>query len=579
MAVDGPVNAIAVDGDTVFLGGDFRHVNGQLRISLAAASLSTGALLPWAPKANVHVDALAVSAGQVYLGGAFTTITDGTGVYPAPYLARVSEVDGTLDQAWGSGVSLPAMVRSLLLNVAGTAIYVGGDFGPIGAAGYASRLTLLSTGTVAAIDPTFRSGPNNGTGRAPVYALALDGNTLLIGSGGSGGGCTLQDATTGVSRWSHHTNGNVVSVASLGPQSYCGGHFSGSNAFNGLTRTKIAEITTSTGAITAYAPSVNSALGIFALAASPTALFAGGDFTKVGSTSQPYFGFFADSSAVTAPPIVPNVSAIPGSGQVILTWDTPSTDGGAKITNYKIYRASSGKYTLLAKTANASFLDTAVANGTTYSYYIQALSSAGTGPSSATATATPVDGLVIAPPAPQAFAAVGTFGAAALSWSPPVTDGGTPLTAYQIYRGTDPASLMPLASVDPSTLAYPDSAVVIGTRYYYAVAAVTSFGTGVRSKQASAMPNSGVPSAPDLTAAPSATSVLLEWVPSPNSGASPVTKYILVRDGVRIANASSTTFEYTDTKVVAGLTYSYQVKAQNSYGSSKYSDAVAVTVG
>jgi len=580
VTVDGPVNAVAVDGDTVFLGGDFRHVNGLLRVSLAAVSLSTGTLLPWAPQANVEVDALAVGGGYVYAGGSFTTVTDATGAYPAPYLARLAESDGTLDQTWSGAIILDATVRSLLLNGDGTGIYVGGDFGPIGAAGYASHLTLLSTGATPDIDPVFRSATTNGTNRSPAYALALDGTALLIGAGGSGGGCTLQDATTGADRWSYHTNGNVVSVAFLGPKAYCGGHFSGSNSFNGLTRTKIAEMTTATGAISSYAPSVNSALGIFALASTPTALYAGGDFTKVGATSQPYFGYFADSAAPALPTAPTSATTIPGDGQVVLTWGAPNSDGGSKVTTYKVYRAiGSAKFKLLTKTTNLSVLDTAVTDGTAYSYYVQATSGVGTGPASSTAVATPQAGLVIAPPAPQAFSAVGTLGAADLSWQPPVTDGGSPVTAYEVYRGTDPASLTLLTTVGPESLGYTDSDVVVGTRYYYAVAADNAAGTGVLSKQASAMPNTGVPGAPDLTATPSPTSVLLEWVPSPNSGASPVTKYILIRDGVRIYTANSTTFEYTDTKVVAGHTYAYQVKAQNSYGSSKYSDVASVTVG
>ncbi len=73
--------------------------------------------------------------------------------------------------------------------------------------------------------------------------------------------------------------------------------------------------------------------------------------------------------------------------------------------------------------------------------------------------------------------------------------------------------------------------------------------------------------------------MLLEWVPSPIVGASPVTKYILVRDGVRVASASATTVEYTDSAVVPGRSYEYQIKALNSYGSSKWSDTVVATVG
>ncbi len=237
------------------------------------------------------------------------------------------------------------------------------------------HLTLVSTGATPDLDPVFRSAATNGSNRAPAFALALDGDALLIGAGGSGGGCTLQDAVTGANRWSYHTTGNVVAAAFLGPRAYCAGHFNGSASFASFSRKKIAEVTTSTGAVTSFAPSVNSALGIFALAATPTALLAGGDFTKVGSTSQPYMGMFVDKAALTPPAGVENLLARPGDHQVALRWDPPGTDGGTKITNYKIFRAKgSAKAALLAKTKNLSYVDTTAVNGTagdpasTYSY-------------------------------------------------------------------------------------------------------------------------------------------------------------------------------------------------------------------
>ncbi len=585
VTVDGPVSAVAVDGDTVFLGGDFRHVNGELRISLAAVSLSDGSLLPWAPQANVAVGALAVDGGEVYLGGTFTTVTDATGPVAAPYLARVG-TDGVVDRTWSTAIALDAQVRSLVPTTDGTGIYVGGDFGPIGGAGYAAHLTLLSTGATPDIDPVFRSATTNGANRAPAFALAVDGDALLIGAGGSGGGCTLQDAATGANRWTYHTTGNVVAVAFLGPKAYCAGHFTGSASFGTASRKKIAEVTTSTGQVTGFAPSVNSALGIFALAGTPAALFAGGDFTKVGSTTQPHLGLFADKAAILPPTAPGDVMARPGDGQVVLRWDPPSTDGGSKITSYKIYRArGSATPRLLAKTKGLSYLDAAVVDGTpgdptaTYTYYVQPVNKAGAGAPSATVQAVPQTGLVIVPSAPQDFVAQGTLGAATLSWSGPVTDGGSQVTAYVISRGIGSGQLSPLTTLAGNASGYTDGDVVVGTRYYYTVAAVNAAGTGIVSKEASATPNTGVPGAPSLTATPSATAVLLEWVPSPIAGASPVTKYILIRDGVRVVSASATTFEFTDAGVVTGHTYQYQVKAQNSYGSSKWSDAVVVTIG
>ncbi len=586
VTADGPVNAIAVDGDTVYLGGDFRHVNGVLRTSLAAVSLSQGTLLPWAPAANVAVDALAVSGGDVYIGGPFDTVTDAQGPSAVPYLARLSASDGSLDRTWSTSVTLDAPVHALLANADGSGIFVGGDFGPIGGQGYAARLTLLSTGPTAAIDPTFRSGTTNQSTRAPAHALALDGGSLLVGASGAGGGCTLQDAVTGENLWSYHTTGDVAAVAFLGPMAYCGGHFSGSGSFADQSRYKLAEVVAATGQVTSFAPRVDSALGVFALAASPAALFAGGDFTKLRSTVQPHLGMFVDGSAVSVPGTPGGLAARPGDGQVVLTWDRPDTDGGAPIRKFKIYRTlGSGKRVLLAKTKNLSFVDTTAVDGTpgdpasTYSYAVRAVNKAGTSVWSATVTAVPQAGLLITPSAPQDFTATGTLAAAVLAWTAPVTDGGTPVTAYQVLRGTTPGSLLPLTSLPADARGYSDADTVVGTRYYYAVAAVNAIGPGVMSKEASATPNTGVPGAPTLTASDpgDGSGIVLDWVASPNSGASPVARYILVRDGVRIFRGGSTTFDYTDATVLTGHTYRYQVKAVNSYGSSAWSNTVTVT--
>lgn len=583
VVVDGPVLAVAVSGDTVYLGGDFRHVNGALRVSLAAVSLSTGALLPWAPQANVSVEAIAVSRGEVYIGGAFTTVTDDTGAVSAAHLARISAA-GVVDRSWSTGLTLDDRVRTLLPTSDGSGVFVGGDFGAIGSAGYASRLTLLSTGALPVIDPTFRSGLNNIDSRAPVFALALQGGSLLVAAGGSGGGCALQDATTGATRWSYHTTGNVVAAAFLGPMSYCGGHFSGSGAFNSLTRYKIAEVVTATGEITSYAPRVNSALGVWALAATSTALLAGGDFTKVGVTPQPYLGMFVDEAFVSAPAAPGSLGARGGDHEVILAWDSPDTDGGAKIRTYKIYRAlGSGRATLLGKTASLSYLDDTALNGTagdpasTYTYYVRAVNSAGVGPASNEAQALPLAGQLVTPSAPQAFAAVGQLGVAELTWTVPLSDGGSTITGYTVYRGLTSAGLAPYAALGADVRDYTDVAVSIGTRYYYAVAADNAIGTGVLSKEASATPNTGVPGVPTLSGTVSAGAAYLSWT-APNSGAAPITKYVLVRDGVRVHVGDGSTLSFVDHGVSVGHTYAYKVKAVNSLGSSSYSDVVTLTI-
>ena len=76
---NGRVIAIAVSGNTVYIGGSFTEVEdhtGQtaVRNHVAAFNVSTGAVTSWDPNASSTVRAIVVSGSTVYLGGDFTTL-------------------------------------------------------------------------------------------------------------------------------------------------------------------------------------------------------------------------------------------------------------------------------------------------------------------------------------------------------------------------------------------------------------------------------------------------------------------------------------------------------------------------
>jgi len=71
VATDGGITTIDVDGDTLYVGGWFRRVNGQDRPMLAAVSLATGAVLPWRPAADSRVRVVRARLGRVWVGGDF----------------------------------------------------------------------------------------------------------------------------------------------------------------------------------------------------------------------------------------------------------------------------------------------------------------------------------------------------------------------------------------------------------------------------------------------------------------------------------------------------------------------------
>lgn len=78
---DDPVQALAVDGANLYVGGTFQAINGQPRTSLGAVDLATGAPTPWSPaiadpilSAPMIVRALAIGDGIVYFGGRFSSV-------------------------------------------------------------------------------------------------------------------------------------------------------------------------------------------------------------------------------------------------------------------------------------------------------------------------------------------------------------------------------------------------------------------------------------------------------------------------------------------------------------------------
>jgi len=74
------------------MGGSFGHIDGRRRSYLAAVNLSNGKLLPWHPRANDGVSALAVTADTVYAGGEFTSISG----IRRKYLAAIDGRNGDL---------------------------------------------------------------------------------------------------------------------------------------------------------------------------------------------------------------------------------------------------------------------------------------------------------------------------------------------------------------------------------------------------------------------------------------------------------------------------------------------------
>ena len=75
-------------------------------------------------------------------------------------------------------------------------------------------------------------------------------------------------------------------------------------------------------------------------------------------------------------------------------------------------------------------------------------------------------------------------------WTAPSSNGGSPITAYRIYRSTTSGAEVLLTTVNNgSATSYQNTGLSNGTTYYYKVAAVNAAGTGPQSGETSATPH------------------------------------------------------------------------------------------
>ncbi len=286
----------------------------------------------------------------------------------------------------------------------------------------------------------------------------------------------------------------------------------------------------------------------------------------------------------TLPSAPQNLQAVGGNGQVTLTWDPPSDDGGAPILLYTIYRGNSsgGESFLITVPLVTTYIDLTVSNGVMYFYQVSATNAVGEGPRSNEASATP-NPPATAPGAPQGLGATAGDATIALAWSPPGSDGGSPITNYRIYRGNSSGGESFHIEIG-NVLVYSDTGLANGMTYYYKVSAVNAVGEGAMSTEASATPTAPVtaPGAPrNLQASPGDGQVTLNWQAPSNDGGSPILLYTIYRGNSSGGESFLITVPlvttYTDATVTNGVPYYYQVSATNAIGEGPRSSEVSVT--
>ena len=204
------------------------------------------------------------------------------------------------------------------------------------------------------------------------------------------------------------------------------------------------------------------------------------DFNLANGTRY-YYQIYAESNTTwAASGLTPEVSALiqivvptpqitvtrASTYQINVSWTTSSS-----IWFWQLQRSvNGGAYTSLGSFYSASFVDTSVANNTTYSYQVRAADTNGTFSAWSTAGSQAISVNI---PAPSGLSAAGSLDQVRLTWY-----AVTNAYCYEIWRAASSnGSYAYLYTIYSPGSSYTDYTVVPGVLYYYKVRADDSMGT------------------------------------------------------------------------------------------------------
>jgi trimeric autotransporter adhesin len=273
---DGPVNAILVTNDSIYLGGDFSYL-GPRTGPVGLFDQATGRFLGAPARIAGTVSAVQPDgAGGWFIGGSFANI----GTTAITNLAHLHP-DLSVDTEWNAEI-FGTSVNSLILD--NGRLYVGGQFQKVHGV-FVSGLIGLNAGDASSV-----WNPNlSGT----VYAMKRATNLLYVGGNfynvGNSNRQNLAAISTGAdasaSDWNPGTDQQVFTLDVSGNNVYAGGQFTTAGT---KPRNHLAAIDATTGVAISWNPNPNGI--VRAITVTGTSVYVAGDFTTIGGQNRHGFG-------------------------------------------------------------------------------------------------------------------------------------------------------------------------------------------------------------------------------------------------------------------------------------------------
>ena len=286
--------------------------------------------------------------------------------------------------------------------------------------------------------------------------------------------------------------------------------------------------------------------------------------TGPAGTSNP-----ATPSGPPSAPVAPGATR--GNAQATVTWSTPSSNGGSPITGYTV-TASPGSRTCLT-TGTLTCTVTGLVNGTPYTFSITATNKNGDGPASTVTSAVTPAG---PPPAALNPTAIAGNAQASVSWLPPATTGGSPITSYLVTSSPGGRTCTYAVST-PESDTCTVTGLTNGTLYSFTVVATNGVGNGPAGTSNPVTPMT-VPTAPlTPSATPASSQVVVKWLTPASDGGSPITSYTVVASPGGQTCTTNGALTCTVKGLTNGTTYTFSITATNIVGNGPAATLPPVT--
>jgi hypothetical protein len=300
---------MALDGTTLYIGGNFTLVGVTARQGLAAINAQTGSLLSWDPGASGgtnNVYKIVPSGSNVYVFGDFTT----AGGASRNRAAAISAGTGVAT-AWDPDVN--GDVYDAVINTTTALVYMAGAFTDVGGntRNYAAAVDL-STGSISGWDPD---------ADAAVQCLSLLGSTMYMGGSFTNiGGAARNKAaavninTSLATSWDPNLNGTVETIYPDSFNVYLGGQFT---TVGGFARNRMAQVRTFDAGVNPFNPDIDGTVYKMSFNNTLASLYVAGDFDNAGGSVRSKFASL-DPNFATAQPWIADAAGGSNVGRAVL---------------------------------------------------------------------------------------------------------------------------------------------------------------------------------------------------------------------------------------------------------------------